>query len=109
MTHTDWHAPPALLAQFAQNPGAVDDMTASSIEAHLVTCVDCRAELTAASDPGLAAASWERIADRIDRPRPTVLERLLERVGIGSGFARLVAATPALQVAGLAAMAFVAV
>lgn len=109
MTDTDWHAPPALLAQFARDPGAVDDMTASSIEAHVVACGDCREQLTVASDPMLAAASWERIADRIDRPRPTVLERLLQRAGFGSGFARLVAATPALQAAGLIAMALVAV
>lgn len=109
MTDTDWHASPALLARFAHDPGAVDDVAAASIESHLVACGDCREKLTAASDPTLAAASWQSIADRIDRPRATLLERLLQRAGLDGGLARLVAATPALQVAGLTAMAFVAV
>ena len=86
MTETDWHAPPALLARFAQDPGAVDDMTASSIEAHLVACVDCRQQLTDAADPTLAETSWDAIADIIDRPQPRMFERLLQQVGFGSGF-----------------------
>ena len=64
--------------------------------------------MTAAAAPALAATSWAAIADRIDRPRPTLLERFLRRLGIGSGTGRLLAATPALQLAGLAAVAAVA-
>jgi len=108
MTSTDWHAPPALLARFVNDPAAVDDATASSIEAHLVACTDCRRQLTAAADPAVAATSWATIADRIDRPRPVLLERLLHHLGIGSGIARLLAATPALQLAGLTAVAILA-
>ena len=84
MTDADWHAPPTLLARFAARPRRVDDMTAASLEAHLVACADCRRQLTAAVDPALAAASWDAVADRIDRPRPALLERLLHRIGIGS-------------------------
>jgi hypothetical protein len=109
MTDIGWHVPPALLARFADNPGAVDDMAASSIEAHLVACAGCRRTLTVAGDPGLLETSWAAVADRIDRPRPALFERLLGLFGIGSGCTRLLAATPALQAAGLGAVAVLAI
>ena len=101
MTNTDWHAPPDLLARFADDPRAIDDMTASSIEAHLVTCAECRRVLTSATDPAVATTSWGAVADRIDQPRTTLAERLLRRLGVGGGIARILAATPALRAAGL--------
>ena len=109
MTDTDWHASPTLLARFALDPSAVDDTTASSIEAHLVGCAECRSQLSAGADPAFVADSWAAVADRIDRPRASVVERLLDRLGISSGFARLLGATPALQAAGLTAVAALAV
>ncbi len=107
--HRGWHVPPALLARFADDPRAVDEITAASIDAHLPACADCRQRLSAAAAPTLAATSWAAVADRIDRPRPTVLERILHRLGFGTGTTRLLAATPALQAAGLAAVAVLAV
>ena len=109
MTDAHWHVPTALLARFADDSGAVDDITAASIDAHLLACAECRQALTAAAAPALATTSWAAIADRIDRPRSTVLERFLQRLGMGSGTTRLLAATPALQAAGLAVVAAVAV
>jgi len=108
MTNTDWHAPPDLLARFAHNPAALDDMTAASVEAHLVVCADCRGQMTAAASPALVTASWDAIADRIDQPRPALLERVLHRIGVGRGLGRLLAATPALQGAGLLAICVLA-
>ena len=108
MTNTDWHAPPDLLARFAHDPAAVDDMTAASVEAHLVVCADCRRQMTAAVNPALVTASWDAIADRIDQPEPALLERVLHRIGVGSGLGRLLAATPALQGAGLLAICVLA-
>lgn len=99
-----WHAPANLLARFAAEPGLIDDVTAASLETHLVACSACRAHLAAAA-PLDAAASWEAVADRIDRPRASLAERLLERLGVGGGLARLVSATPALRLAGLAVIA----
>jgi hypothetical protein len=109
MTDAHWHVPPALLARFGDDSNAVDDITAASIDAHLLACAECRHALTAAAAPALAATSWAAVADRIDRPRTTVLERLLRRLGMGSGTTRLLAATPALRAAGLVAVAVVAV
>ena len=108
MTAAAWHASPALLARFRDDPGAVDDMTASSVEAHLVACADCRQVLTAGADPALTATSWEAVADRIDRPRPRLAERLLHGAGVNPGVARLLAATPGLRAAGLASVALLA-
>jgi hypothetical protein len=109
MTDAHWHVPQALLARVAEDSNAVDDITAASIDAHLLACAECRQALTAAAAPALAATSWAAVADRIDQPRTTVLERLLRRLGMGSGTTRLLAATPALQAAGLVAVAVVAV
>lgn len=108
MTATDWHAAPALLARYADAPETIDDMTASSIEAHLVACADCRRQLSATADPALATVSWNAIAERIDQPHTTPVERLLGRFGIESGVARIIAATPGLQVAGLATVVVLA-
>jgi hypothetical protein len=108
MTNTDWHAPPELLARFAHDPAAVDDVAAASIEAHLVVCADCRRQMTAAVSPALVTASWDAIADRIDQPRPALLGRVLHRIGVGDGLGRLLAATPALQGAGLLAICVLA-
>jgi hypothetical protein len=83
-------------------------MTAASVEAHLVVCADCRRQVTAAVGPALVTASWDAIADRIDRPRPALLERVLHRMGVGNGLGRLFAATPALQGAGLLAICVLA-
>ncbi|MBA2282135.1 MAG: zf-HC2 domain-containing protein [Acidimicrobiia bacterium] len=108
MTHTDWHAPPELLTRYADAPATIDDMTASSIEAHLVACAECRRHLSATADPALAVVSWSAIAERIDQPHPTPVERLLGWVGIESGLARVVAATPGLQAAGVATVVLLA-
>lgn len=105
MTDTAWHVPTALLHRFTERPEAFDDVTASSIEAHVVECGACRRAMAAAAAPDDVAASWEAIADRIDRPRVTLGERLLGWLGVDSGTARLLMATPMLRAAGLAATA----
>jgi hypothetical protein len=109
MTTTDWHVPDALLRRFTEDPGAIDDVTASSIEAHVIACARCRGRMADAAAPSFVATSWDAIADRIDRPRPSAVQRLLERLGVDGGLARLLAATPALRAAGLAAVVGLAV
>lgn len=105
---TDWHAPADLLARFLEDPNALDDMTASSVEAHLVSCALCRDALTALAGPLVAATSWDAVVDRIDQPRASLVERLLRRLGVDGSIARILAATPALRVAGLVAVGTVA-
>lgn len=94
---SDWHAPEQLLSRFARDPGGLDHATAASVEAHLVGCGQCRSHLRGFVDPTALEASWESIADRIDRPRPHIVERLMRRAGVREGSARLVSATAALS------------
>lgn len=108
MTDTDWHAPAALLARYADAPEMIDDTTASSIEAHLIACAECRRHLFTSANPTLVTVSWAAVADRIDQPHPTPIERFVGWVGIESGFTRIVAATPGLQIAGLATVVVLA-
>lgn len=109
MTEMDWHAPVLLLARFAADPASLEDATAASIEAHVVACSACQEHLAATADPAAIARSWDAVADRVDRPHQAAIERLLERLGLQSGIGRLLAATPALRVAGLLSVVVVAV
>lgn len=103
---TTWHAPPDVLQRYAT--GAIDDITACSIEAHLERCAVCRDAMAASADALLVEAMWDGIVDRVDeRRRPRVIERVLRRIGFDDGTARLVAATPALQLAWIAAVAVI--
>lgn len=99
-----WHASADVLAVFAVDPAGVDDATAASIETHLLVCADCRNDVARLADPALAAATWSAVADRIDAPPARALERVLLRLGVPSGPARLAAATPGLRVSGATAI-----
>lgn len=98
-----WHAGATELARYAT--GAVDDATASSVEAHLVSCSSCRARVATHVEPLRMEQVWSGVIDAIDRPRPRLVERLLHRLGVSDGTARLLAATPSLQLSWLAAVA----
>ncbi len=102
---TTWHAPPDVLQRYAG--GAVDDVTACSIEAHLERCAVCRGALADSVDPILLEAIWDGVVDRVDQPRAHLIERVLRGVGFDPGKARLVAATPGLRLAWLTAVALV--
>lgn len=52
-------------------------------------------------------ANWRAITFELDAPTPSRLERMLTRIGVSSGTARLVAATPALRRSWAAALAMV--
>ncbi|HUP86419.1 MAG TPA: hypothetical protein VM143_12195 [Acidimicrobiales bacterium] len=107
MTPNHWHPSPEQLARFATGGDALDEATAASIEAHVVRCEDCRMDLARAADPNRLAASWAALADRIDQPRRTLMERAMNRLGVSSGWSRILAATPGLRASGLAAVALV--
>lgn len=98
---TTWHAPPDTLVQFARSPETVDEVTAASVEQHLVACAACRAVVAGATDTALLRRSWAEVADAIDRPRENLLERALGHLGMPPHLARIVGATPQLRVAWL--------
>lgn len=105
---TTWHAPSDALVQFARSPETIDEVTASSIEQHLVACGDCRTLVASATDSLALRRSWSEVADAIDAPRHTFVERFLVRLGMPSDLARIVGATPGLRLAWLATVALLA-
>lgn len=98
-----WHAAPQLLARYATEPEMLDNVTASSLEAHLLDCEHCRRAVADAVEPATLTASWNAIVDVVDRPRPTIPERFLAWF-FPDDMARVVAATPALRLSWFAAV-----
>ena len=107
MTMTTWHVPDEVLERFAAAPRSLDSATASSTEAHLLTCGRCRGTVAAAVPTPELDATWAAIADRVDAPRPGPVERVLGVLGIRPETARLVTATPALQLGWVASVVIV--
>jgi hypothetical protein len=103
-THrTEWHADVPDLAAYAA--GEVPPVPAASIEAHLIGCAACRAQLGAVSDAGERGRAWDRLADVIDRPSTS----LVARITGGHWLARSAVATPAMVRAALVAVLLVGV
>jgi hypothetical protein len=85
------------------------------IEAHLMSCATCRNDLAdlavgsvrtnRADHPDLM---WNRVLERVDRPRRSVIERCLHRFGFSDTAARVLAVTPALRLAWFGAVGIVA-
>lgn len=90
-----WHTDPSMLAGYHE--GTLGPARAASVEAHLAGCASCRSGLATWADPSRLAGNWAAIEERIDEPRPPVLERLLVRIGVGERHARLVSMTPFLR------------
>ncbi len=87
--------------------------TAAAIEAHLMSCAICRAELTSvatSADDWLANSQsvWDGVLERVDRPRRSITERLLGTMRVRPGTAKLLATTPTLRLAWLASVLLVA-
>lgn len=101
----NWHADSELLERYAA--GTVDAAGAFSLEAHLLACARCRAAAGVAVPVDRVATTWSGIEDRLDAPRLGVVERLLVRAGVRQHLARLLAATPALRLSWLLAVALV--
>ena len=101
--NTDWHVDRELLVRYRD--GRLDTAGVFSVEAHLEGCATCRATVGALTDPGRLAQVWTAVADEVDRPRQTVVERFLCGLGLSDHQARLVASTPALTLPWIAAVA----
>lgn len=98
---TTWHADPNTLAAFAR--GDLDDVRASSLEAHLLTCERCREQLVVPVPVASLERIWAEVVDRIDAPRPGPVERAMIALGVPQHAARLLAATPSLRLSWLTA------
>lgn len=90
--NTPWHLPEELIERYVS--GRLEPIQVMSVESHLARCEHCRAAVPYERE--WLAASWERIEDLVDRPRPRPVARLLRRFGVPDHVATLLAATPAL-------------
>jgi hypothetical protein len=108
---TSWHADDATLRRWIGRSDSLPE--GASVEQHLLTCASCRARVGALVGEGSApspvdlTAVWLQTRDAIELPRPSPLERLLQRTGLPAHDARLVAAASAFRgrwLAGIAAV-----
>ncbi len=99
---TPWHADEALL--MAYSSGELDDARAFSVESHLLACPACQGICARTSTHPRLDAIWSEIVDHIDAPSPKPLERLLRVFGVREHIARLVSATPSLQLSWILAI-----
>lgn len=99
-----WHAATTLLARYAA--GDLDDPQASSLEAHLLGCELCRAQLRPLVPSDRLDHGWEKVVSVLDAPRVGWIEGALLRLGVRDHVARLLAATPSLRFSWFLAEAF---
>jgi len=100
---TGWHVDEETLARYAHGRGPLS--VGASVEAHLLSCARCRALLTPAVELDRLERLWDDVVERVDAPRPGMVERLLRLAGVSEDTARLLAATPTLRASWLLAMA----
>lgn len=102
-----WHVPDELLVTFASSPARIDAVAAASVEQHLIACASCQSRLAGVSAGPELDAIWGGVEDRIDQAGVGFTERWLRTLGVESGPARLIAATPALRMGALAAVGLI--
>lgn len=100
-----WHADSELLVRYAR--GDIDQARASSIEAHLSSCAQCRLQVATLVDDGRLGGVWEAVEAELDAPARGPMEIALTRIGVSGHAARLLVATPALRLSWLSACALV--
>lgn len=101
-----WHADDRLLGRYVA--AQLDAVASASVETHLVACPHCRAGLADLAVPTAQPRLdrvWDDLVDRLDVPAPSPVERALHRLGVREHTARLLAATPALHLSWLSAVA----
>lgn len=100
-----WHVEPEMLKRYRDD--RLDAAAAFSVEAHLVECVACRNAAAPMVSPARLDGVWDEIVDRLDAPEPTLVERLLVRIGVREEVARLLAGVPALTLPWLSGVVLV--
>lgn len=101
-----WHPPSEVLEAYGS--GRLSASQVWSVEAHVTGCQQCHQALgSQLGDPERLEAIWDGVIDRIDAPRPRLIERFLVAVGVPEHLARLLGATPSLTVPWLVAVAAV--
>jgi Putative zinc-finger len=98
-----WHVERSMLARYVS--GDLGEVSVLSIEAHLLSCAECRGALPPLIDPARLDRMWTGVRDVVHAPRRGRAERLLVGLGVRDHVARLLVVTPSLQLSWLASMA----
>lgn len=98
-----WHVTGSDIRRYQDEE--LDRVTATSLEAHLTHCGECRSLVIV--DRDWLDRSWSSIAEIVEPGRPGVVERALVRVGVPSHVARIVVVSPALRVSFVLAVVLV--
>lgn len=101
----NWHLDAASARSYAD--GTLAGARAASVEAHVLSCADCRRLITPDVPVERLAAIWSEVEERVDTPRGTWAERFLTRCGMSGEDARLLSAAPSLQLSWLVSLAVV--
>ena len=97
----EWHVDEADLETYLA--GTSTQVASASIEAHLMRCPACRARLAHRAGLEDRRRAWSRLADAIDRPTPTALERVTG----GRAVTRSAIATPPMVRAAVVAIGLI--
>lgn len=90
-----WHVPEPLARDYVA--GDVQGARAASVEAHVIACDTCRSLVGGAVSTDRLQGIWSAVADQVDAPGTSIVERALGRVGLSDTDARLVASAPTLR------------
>lgn len=102
---TTWHASDGALRDWVE--GISGPLVSASVEQHVVHCERCRTTVAALVPAESIAAGWEPILAAVEKPRPSLLARFLERLGLSPSDTMVITAAPVLRgawVAGLIAV-----
>ncbi len=97
-----WHARRESLGEWVD--GVAGPMTSISVEQHLMACAVCRAVVAELVPNEPVAEGWDAVLDRIETSTPSVVERVLVRLGVRPADAVVVAAAGTLRAAWSVAM-----
>lgn len=100
-----WHLDGRLVETYAD--GKLVGSRAASVEAHVLSCAECRRLIAPAAPEARLTAIWTMVEERVDAPRGHLWERLLVRCGLSVEDARLLSAAPSLQLSWLVSLAVV--
>jgi hypothetical protein len=90
-----WHPDHTVLDRYAL--GLAGEVTASSVEAHLVVCRLCRSSVGGAVDVVRKERIWAGVREVTETPLTRRGEGVLRRLGVPGAWARLLAMTPSVR------------
>jgi hypothetical protein len=91
----NWHIDTSTLDRYAT--GDLHETAVFSVEAHLLSCPNCRSALSSAVDPERMERIWTGVNTAVDDARSPFAERMLTACGVPGHTARLLVATPSLH------------